>query len=191
MSLVTGINQVKYGAVLSYLGIAVYILIGLLYTPWMINVIGKDDYGLYTLAYSIISLFVFDFGLSAAVQRFVAKYLAEGTQERVNACLSVVYRLYIYIDILVLIVLSVIFILIPNIYSELTVDQIERLKVVYIIAGLFSVISFPFIPLNGILSAHRAGMDVIMVIDMIQPDNEIKNICLKIYDHLDQILEII
>ena len=44
MSLVTGINQVKYGAVLSYLGIAVYILIGLLYTPWMINVIGKDDY---------------------------------------------------------------------------------------------------------------------------------------------------
>ena len=72
-----------------------------------------------------------------------------------NACLSVVYRLYIYIDILVLIVLSVIFILIPNIYSELTVDQIERLKVVYIIAGLFSVISFPFIPLNGILSAHE------------------------------------
>lgn len=155
MSSVTGINQVKYGAVLSYLGIAVYILIGLLYTPWMINVIGKDDYGLYTLAYSIISLFVFDFGLSAAVQRFVAKYLAEGTQERVNACLSVVYRLYIYIDILVLIVLSVIFILIPNIYSELTIEQIDRLKVVYVIAGLFSVISFPFIPLNGILSAHE------------------------------------
>ena len=98
MSSVTGINQVKYGALLSYFGIAAYILIGLLYTPWMINVIGKDDYGLYTLAYSIISLFVFDFGLSAAVQRFVAKYLAEGTQERVNACLSVVYRLYLLLN---------------------------------------------------------------------------------------------
>lgn len=148
-------QQVKYGAILSYLGIVAYILIGLLYTPWMIDVIGKDDYGLYTLAYSIISLFVFDFGLSAAVQRFVAKYLAEGTQERVNSCLSVVYKLYIYIDILVLVVLSVIFILIPYIYTELTVEQIERLKVVYVIAGLFSVISFPFIPLNGILSAHE------------------------------------
>lgn len=155
MRSLTDNQQIRYGAILSYLGIGAYILIGLLYTPWMIDIIGKDDYGLYTLAYSIISLFVFDFGLSAAVQRFVAKYLAEGTQERVNSCLSVVYKLYIYIDVLVLIVLSVIYIHIPDIYTELTVEQIERLKVVYVMAGLFSVISFPFIPLNGILSAYE------------------------------------
>ena len=92
MKQLTANKQIKYGAILSYLGIFAYILIGLLYTPWMIDIIGKDDYGLYTLAYSVISLFVFDFGLSAAVQRFIAKYLAEGAQERVNACLSVVYH---------------------------------------------------------------------------------------------------
>ena len=35
----------------------------LLYTPWMIHSIGRENFGLYTLAMSVISLFVFDFGL--------------------------------------------------------------------------------------------------------------------------------
>ncbi len=148
-------QQIKYGAVLSYLGIAVYILVGLLYTPWMIRVIGKDDYGLYTLAYSIIALFVFDFGISAAIQRFVAKYLAEGNKEKVNHCVSLVYRLYLYIDAAILLILAGVYFLIPYIYRELTAIQISRLEVVFVMAGLFSVISFPFIPLNGILSAHE------------------------------------
>lgn len=148
-------QQIKYGAILSYLGIFVYILVGLLYTPWMIRVIGKDDYGLYTLAYSIVALFVFDFGISAAIQRFVAKYLAEGEKDKVNNCVSLVYKLYLYIDIIILIILSIVYVLMPYIYRELTIEQITRLEVVFIMAGLFSVISFPFIPLNGILSAHE------------------------------------
>ena len=151
----TNSQQIKGGALLSYIGIIVYILIGLLYTPWMIKVIGKDDYGLYTLAYSIISFFVFDFGISAAIQRFVAKYLAEGENEKVNDCISLVYKLYIFIDIVVLVLLSFVYFLIPFIYKELTPDQIQRFEVVYLLAAVFSIISFPFIPLNGILSAHE------------------------------------
>ncbi|MGM9911813.1 HAD family hydrolase [Floccifex sp.] len=42
---------------------------------------------------------------------------------------------------------------------------------------------------NGILSAHRAGMDVMMVIDLVQPDEEVKSIAYKIYNHLDDILK--
>lgn len=148
-------QQIKYGAVLSYMGIVVYILVGLLYTPWMIKVIGKDDYGLYTLAYSIVALFVFDFGISAAIQRFVAKYLAEGNKDKVNHCVSLVYRLYLYIDVVIFIVLAVVYFLVPYIYRELTAVQISRLEVVFVMSGLFSIVSFPFIPLNGILSAHE------------------------------------
>ena len=151
----SSIQQIKYGAVLSYAGIIVYILIGLLYTPWMISVIGKDDYGLYTLVYSIVTFFVFDFGMSAAIQRFVAKYLAEGNREKVNQCVSLVYRLYLYIDIAIFVVLVCVYFSIPYIYRELTILQIARLEVVFVMAGFFSVISFPFIPLNGILSAHE------------------------------------
>lgn len=155
MKSLTSTQQVKFGAVLSYVGIAVYVLIGLLYTPWMIRTIGKDDYGLYTLAYSITSLFVFDFGLSVAIQRFVAKYLAEKCIAKVNNFLSLACRLYIYIDIALLVILTLVFFLIPLLYAELSAIQIDRLKIVFLITSLFSVISFPFIPLNGILSAYE------------------------------------
>mgnify|MGYP001540049099 CR=1 FL=1 len=73
-------NQIKTGAIISYVALFLNIVIGLLYTPWMINTIGKADYGLYTLAMSVISLFVFDFGLGSAITRFVSKYLAENRQ---------------------------------------------------------------------------------------------------------------
>ncbi len=155
MEVLSSSQQIKYGAVLSYLGIIVYILVGLLYTPWMIRVIGKDDYGLYTLAYSIIGLFVFDFGISAAIQRFVAKYLAENNKEKVNHCVSLVYKLYLYIDVAIFFILAIVYILMPHIYRELTLEQMSRLEVVFIMASLFSIVSFPFIPLNGILSAYE------------------------------------
>jgi len=75
-------QQIKVGALVSYLALGINILTGLIYTPWMINSIGRENYGLFTLSMSVISLFVFDFGLSSAVSRFMAKYLAEGRQTK-------------------------------------------------------------------------------------------------------------
>lgn len=149
------LSQIKTGALLSYLGLGINICIGLIYTPWMIHSIGRDNFGLYTLAMSIITLFVFDFGLSSAVTRFVAKYLAEDRIDKVNNCLGLVARLYIGIDCLLFIILLGVCFFIPLIYESLTPDEIARFKVVYAIAAVFSVISFPFIPLNGILSANE------------------------------------
>ena len=47
-------NQIRTGAIISYVALFLNIVIGLLYIPWMINTIGKADYGLYTLAMSVI-----------------------------------------------------------------------------------------------------------------------------------------
>ena len=148
-------SQIRSGTLLSYAGLGINVLIGLLYTPWMIHSIGKDNFGLYTLAISIISLFVFDFGLSSAVSRFLSKYLAEGNQQKANNCLGLVARLYIGIDIVLLLVFVGIYFFIPNIYAKLTIEEIAKFKVVYVISSIFSVISFPFIPCNGILISNE------------------------------------
>lgn len=63
-------KQIKLGALISYFAIAFNIVAGLIYTPWMISKIGQSNYGLYTLATSVISMFVMDFGMGAAVTRF-------------------------------------------------------------------------------------------------------------------------
>lgn len=148
-------NQIKTAAIISYIAIGINILIGVLYTPWMINSIGKEDYGLYILATSVITLFVFDFGLGSAVTRFISKYIAEGKNERIKNFIGQIAKLYLSIDILIFIVLFSLYFFIPTIYKELTFDEIEKLKIVYCIASFYSVLSFPFIPLDGIISAYE------------------------------------
>lgn len=148
-------RQIKLGALMSYIAIAINIISGLVYTPWMISSIGRENFGLYTLALSVITLFVFDFGLSNAVTRFISKYLAEGRQDKANNCIGLVYRLYIIIDIILFLILVGVFFFIPQIYKELTPVEIEKFKIVYLMAAMYAIISFPFIPVNGVLSAHE------------------------------------
>ncbi len=148
-------RQIKYGALISYAALFINIIIGLVYTPWMIRSIGKADYGLYTLTMSVISLFVFDFGLSSAVTRFVSKYLAEGRQDKANQLIGVTYKLYVTASVVIFVILVGIFFFIPQIYKGLTPYELEKFKVLYVIAASYSVLSFPFIPLDGIISANE------------------------------------
>ena len=148
-------NQIKYGAIVSYIALFVNILIGLVYSPWVIRSIGKADYGLYTLALSIINLFVFDFGLGSAVTRFIAKYNAEGRTDKVNDFIGLTIKMYLIADIVIFIILTSIFFLIPVIYQGLTPEEVEKFKYIFVISAAFSVISFPFIPTTGILSANE------------------------------------
>lgn len=148
-------KQIKLGAVLSYLSIALNVITGLIYTPWMINQIGKSDYGLFTLANSLIALFLVDFGLSSATSRYVAKYNAEGRQDKVNSFLGAIYKLYLIVDIIIFIAFFVLFLFVDKIYINLTASEIEKFKVVYAIAALYSIISFPCITFNGVLTAYE------------------------------------
>ena len=148
-------GQIKYGVIISYASLFLNIVTGLLYTPWMINTIGKANYGLYTLAMSVISLFVFDFGLGSAISRFVSKYLSEGRQDKVDNLLGLVFKLYLLGDCIVLVGLSVVYCFLPSIYQGLTSDELSSFKVVFLVAGLFCIISFPFLPLNGVITSYE------------------------------------
>ena len=87
-------SQLKIGMILSYLSIAINIVAGLIYTPWMIGKIGgMGQYGLYTIVTNLLSLFLVDFGLSSATARYVSKYRAEGQEEKIAPFLGAVYKL--------------------------------------------------------------------------------------------------
>lgn len=148
-------RQIEIGAFLSYGSILLNIVVSLLYTPWMIQQIGQSQYGLYTLANSLIALFMIDFGLSSATARYVSNYHARGEEEKVNQFLGVIYKLYLLIDTVILAALVVIFFCIDTIYAKLTPTEIMQFKVVYCIAASYSLLSFPFVTLNGILTAYE------------------------------------
>lgn len=140
---------------MSYFAIAFNIISGLLYTPWMEETIGQSQYGLYTLANSLITMFMVDFGLSAATGRYLSKYNAEGNREAAERFLGAVYKLYMVIDAVIFTVLFVLFFFLEQIYVKLTPAELEQFKVVYVISALFSVINFPFVTFNGILTAYE------------------------------------
>ena len=67
-------NQLKAGVVLSYILTAISIVIQLIYMPVMIRLLGKSEYGLYSLVSSVVSyLSLFSLGFTGAYLRFFAK----------------------------------------------------------------------------------------------------------------------
>ena len=149
------ISQLKLGALMTYLSIGINIAAGILYTPWMIRQIGQSDYGLYTVANSLISLFLVDIGLGAATSRFVAKYRAQGREDKIPVFLSAVYKLYLALDAIIFIALIVVFFCADLIYANFTAVELEKFRTIFCIAGLYSLISFPCTTFNGILTAYE------------------------------------
>lgn len=90
------INQLKAGAALNYVSIMLNMVVGLVYTPYMLRMLGQSEYGLYSLAASIIAyLTVLDLGFGNAIVRYTAKFEAEGKKRnsrKCSVCFSTVYR---------------------------------------------------------------------------------------------------
>lgn len=138
----------------SYFSIFFTLVTGLLYTPWLIRELGQSEYAIYSIVISLMSYVTVDFGLSAVVSRFIAKYLAAGEREKIKGFVGIVLKVYIIITTVAFVVLVALFFMIENIYQGLTAEEIEKLKVVYIIMAVMTVFSIPALPLNGIYTAH-------------------------------------
>lgn len=148
-------REIAWGAIISYLSIGINVLIGLIYTPWMIRTIGSSDYGLYTLAISVINVFAVDFGLSSATTRFVTKKVAEKDTQGIYDVLGLIAKLYLNISAVIFALLVAVYPFLGAIYKGLTPKEFESFKIVYVMVASYSVISFPFISINGIFSAYE------------------------------------
>jgi len=148
-------GQIIYGGIISYILIVINIVLGLVYTPWILKEIGSSQYGLYTLASSFIALFLMDFGMSAAVTRFVAKYRAEHDDAAINEIFTIIVKLYLGIVAVVSVILCAIYFFLEIIYSNLTSEELIVLKRVYVITVFFVVACFPVNVCNGVLNAFE------------------------------------
>ena len=75
-------NEVKWGAILSYVLIIFNAVYGLIIAPFILSSIGNSEYGVYkTIGSMTASLAVLDLGLGATVQRYIAKYKAKNEEQ--------------------------------------------------------------------------------------------------------------
>lgn len=72
------VNQLKTGVCLSYATIIVQVLITLLYTPLILRMLGRNEYGLYELVYAVVTyLGLLSFGFGSSYIRFYARFEAK------------------------------------------------------------------------------------------------------------------
>ena len=124
-------SQYKTGAILSYSSVVFNTVAGLIYTPWMISCIGADDYGLYTLALSVVNFFLLDFGLGDSVSRFLSKYYAEENYSAVAEFLGVVYKTYLAITLLIAAALAFVFLILRDCIRGLPLSRCQCLKLCF------------------------------------------------------------
>lgn len=78
------LNQRKSGVILSYVGQLVQIIIGVIYTPIMLRLLGQSEYGLYQLVYSVVSyLSLLSLGFGSSYLRFYSRYKAQEDEDGV------------------------------------------------------------------------------------------------------------
>ena len=157
MNKIKGINQIKIGALLSYISLGLTSLISLLYTPIMLTNLGQSEYGLYTLSNSIIGyLGVLDFGLSNAVVRYTAKYKAmndKESEENLYGMFIVIYSIIAFI--IIIAGIGIVFNISKMFSKSLTFNEIQRVKVIMCVMIFNLAISFPFGVFNGVISAYE------------------------------------
>ncbi|MEK4909401.1 oligosaccharide flippase family protein [Niallia sp. FSL M8-0099] len=150
-------NQLKAGAILSYLSITITIIISLVYTPVMIRMLGQAEYGLYSLIGSIAAyLSIMDLGLGNAIVRYTSRNRAIGDKNAESNLNGLFLILYTIIGFLTIIVGSIIYFNIELIFkTSLSTSELEKAKIMVIILIINFSLSFPLSVFSSIVRAYE------------------------------------
>ena len=150
-------NQLKAGAVLNYVAIILNMVIGLLYTPYMLRMLGQAEYGLYSLAASIIAyLTVLDLGFGNAIIRYTAKFRAEGKIDEQKYMFGMFLVLYIGIGIIAVIAGAVLSLNVESIFSaKMTEYEVDRTRIMLWLMTFNLAFTFPMSIWGSIMTAYE------------------------------------
>ena len=151
------INQLKAGGVLSYLYVFMQTVILMFYTPVMLRILGKSEYGLYSLVYSVVSyLSVLNFGFGSAFVKYYSRYKATGNKEKIDSLNGMFLIIFCIIGVISLICGSFLDLNVENIFkNRLTFEEIEKAKILVKIMVFNISIMFPSAAFDAIITANE------------------------------------
>lgn len=167
-------KQLKTGVVLSYLTLALSNIIALVYTPFMLDMMGKSEYGLYSLAASVVAyLTIMDFGFGNAIIRYTAKYRAEKRYEELKALYGMFLVLYIGIGLVALGLGGVLYTHVNELFGHsMSVDELSKVRIMILLMVFNVALTFPLSIFPSIITAHedfafRKGVNLMRI--LLQP----------------------
>lgn len=150
-------NQLKAGAILNYINIAVNIILGLLYTPYMLDMLGQNEYGLYSLVASVISyLTLLDFGFGSAVVRYTAKYRAEGKIREQWEMFGMFFIVYLVLGMIAFIAGMGLYYNVDNLFDRtMTASDLNQARIMMLLLVVNLAVTFPLSMFGSIITAYE------------------------------------
>ncbi|MFX0558407.1 oligosaccharide flippase family protein [Maribacter sp. CXY002] len=150
-------NQLKAGAVLSYVVLGASNLVGLFYTPYMLRMMGKSEYGLYALVASVIAyLTIMDFGFGNAIIRYTAKLKAEGKVQEQYSMFGLFVLLYSAIGIISFVIGLSLYYNVDHLFGNTMSDnELEKAKIMMLLMVFNIAFTFPLSIFGSIITAYE------------------------------------
>ena len=150
-------NEVKIGAILSYVVIALNMIIGIVYTPYLTKMLGQSEYGLYSLVANVISyLTILDLGFGNAITVYTAKYLAKNDKEGESKLHGMFLIIYTIIGIVAGLIGVVLYFNVNKLFGNtMSVEELATAKILMKILTFNLVITFPFSIYSSIITAYE------------------------------------
>ena len=137
-------NQRKVGVILSYAEILITSVISLVYTRYMLQIMGQSEYGLFSTASSYISyLSLFSFGIGGSYIRFNAQARVKGDKEEERRLNGMYLTIFTALSLLVLFGGIIIEILASRLVENtFTEQEIYKLRIIMAIMIANTMVTF-------------------------------------------------
>ncbi|WP_159020238.1 lipopolysaccharide biosynthesis protein [Algibacter sp. L3A6] len=137
-------SQIKKGALLNYITVFLTNIVGLFITPFILNHLGKSEYGIYTAIGALVgTISVLDLGLNNTIIRFVAKYKAEKDRRSEENFLATTMLIYIAISIVITIIGFIFYGHIDSYFTKMNSEEINISKTIFILLIFNLAIGLP------------------------------------------------
>ena len=150
-------NQLKAGAILSYLSMGLNSIISIIFTPIMLRLLGQSEYGLYNLVSSVVSyLGLLSFGFGSAYVRYYSRYSVKEDEENIAKLNGMFLTVFMIIGIIALLAGIVLATNVDIIFGDkLTIDELSTAKILMLVMVFNLALSFPMSVFNSYITANE------------------------------------
>lgn len=150
-------NQLKIGVILSYITMFAQNIIGILYIPIMLRLLGKSEYGLYQLVYSVVSyLGLLSFGFGSAYVRFYSRYKVKDDEDGIARLNGMFITIFLIIALISVLAGSVLVFNVELIFKQgLTHSEISTARILMILMVFNLAVTFPSSVFDSYVTAHE------------------------------------
>ena len=150
------IDKLKISVIVSYVSAAISTVVSLLYTPFMLRMLGQSEYGIYQLVCSVASyLSLLSFGFNSSYIRFYSRYTEKDREQRISELNGMFMLIFSILSILCLIIGACLISNLDVLFKNLLASEIKTSKILLFFLTINVSVTFINSVYDSYIVAHE------------------------------------